>query len=366
LSRFGLLARLLVRAAWVRKDRALTALISVAVVAAIATAALTLYTDLESTLSREFRGYGANVVVAKQQGSLTAEEVSKMATVLGNKAQIVPVAYAIASGSDGSKVVIGGTDINSFRELHTWWLVKESGHPHTQVLMGARAAKALSPSGNGFSVSFGEKQVSLEPEIVFTSGSEDDSRIYLDFKQFTALTGVQPATALVRVEGRSQQVQEAIQILRASLPGVEINPVRQITQAQSAVVGKTRSTVLAASVVVMVLITLCMVATFTSSVLERRKDFAVMKALGASNKAVALLFASEAALLALGGATLGFIAGSMIAFWIGRANFDSAIPPQPMLLVPVFLGSVILALLASAAPLRLLQKIQPAGILRGE
>ena len=93
---------------------------------------------------------------------------------------------------------------------------------------------------------------------------------------------------------------------------------------------------------------------------------AVMKALGASNKTVNLLFAAEAALLALAGAAAGFILGSGIAFWIGRANFDAAILPQPGLVLPVLAGSMALALLASTTPLRILQRIQPAGILRGE
>ena len=52
MTRSQLLLRLLFKAAWVRKDRALTALISVAVVATIATAALTIYSDLEGKLSR--------------------------------------------------------------------------------------------------------------------------------------------------------------------------------------------------------------------------------------------------------------------------------------------------------------------------
>jgi len=135
---------------------------------------------------------------------------------------------------------------------------------------------------------------------------------------------------------------------------------------QTAVVEKTRSVVLASSAVVVVLIMLCMVATFTGSVLERRRDFAVMKALGASNQTVNFLFASEAALLAITGSSAGYILGCGIAFWIGKANFDAAILPQPLLLLPVLLGSVVLALIASTAPLRLLQQIQPAGILRGE
>ncbi len=91
-----------------------------------------------------------------------------------------------------------------------------------------------------------------------------------------------------------------------------------------------------------------------------------MKALGASNRAVNVLFAAQSIFLALAGALIGFAAGSGVAYWIGKANFDAAILPQLVLLLPVMLGSILLALLASTAPIRLLQRIQPAGILRGE
>ena len=202
--------------------------------------------------------------------------------------------------------------------------------------------------------------------MVFTSGSDDDSRIYVSANELSAITGLGPTLALVRAEGTASDVNTAIAKLKATVPQLDVQPARQITQAQAVVVGKTRSIVLASSAVVLVLIMLCMVATFTSSVLERRKDFAVMKALGASNRTVNFLFAAESALLALAGALAGYFFGCGVAFWIGKANFDAAILPHPLLLLPVLLGSVLLALLASTAPLRLLQQIQPAGILRGE
>jgi putative ABC transport system permease protein len=276
------------------------------------------------------------------------------------------MAYAVATTSAGSRVVVGGTEIAAFRELNGWWSVRDAGNAHSQVLLGSRAAQALSPRGEAFSVSFGSRATTLEPQIIFNSGSDDDSRVYIDLGDFTALTGVEPRTALVRVEGRTRDIENAIITLSDSLSDLEVKPVRQITQTQAAVVGKTRSLVLAASAVIVVLIMLCMIATLTSSILERRKDFAVMKALGASDRTVRLLFAAEASLLALTGAVAGFIAGSGIAYWIGKANFDAAILPEPALLVPILLGTVLMALLAAAAPLRLLQQIQPAGILRGE
>jgi putative ABC transport system permease protein len=364
MTRTQLLLRLLFKAAWVRKDRAFTALVSVAVVATIATAALTIYSDLESKLSREFRGFGANVVVTKTSGALTPSELADIRKIVGNTGEIVPVGYAIATETtSNARIVVGGADVAQLRRLNPSWSISNAGQG--SALVGARVDESIT-HGADLKLSFGKTSAVIKPAGLFHSGSDDDSRVYIPLEDFVRLTGIQPNTALVRVEGRPQEIQNAISMLSSTLPNAEVKPVRQITQAQTAVVGKTRSVVLASSAVVVVLIMLCMVATFTGSVLERRKDFAVMKALGASNRTVNFLFASESALLALTGSIAGYILGCGIAFWIGKANFDAAILPQPLLLVPVLLGSVLLALIASTAPLRLLQQIQPAGILRGE
>ncbi|HEX7288718.1 MAG TPA: FtsX-like permease family protein [Candidatus Angelobacter sp.] len=364
MTRKQLLLRLLLKAAWVRKDRALTALISVAVAATIATAALTVYYDLESKLSREFRNFGANVVVTQKQGSLSADELKTMEKVLAGKGDVVPVAYAVATASsDGSKVVVGGADLEKLKKLNSWWAMTSPREGF--ALLGSRAEERLS-HGSAFAISFSHRNIEIRSAGTFRSGSDDESRIYVPLNMFTEWTGQQPGTALVRVEGRPREIEEIIARLTTSLPAAEVKPVRQITREQTAVVGKTRSVVLAASLVVLVMILLSIIATLTSSVLERRKDFAVMKALGASNPTVNFLFAAEASILALAGAAAGYVAGSAVAFWIGKVNFEAAIVPQPALLLPVLLGSVVLALIAAMAPLRILQQIQPAGILRGE
>ena len=365
MSRKQLFARLLVKAAWLRKDRALTALISVAVAATITTAALTVYYDLERKLSHEFRSYGANVVVTSSNKAIDDKSSASIRSALAGKGDVVPVAYAIADGPNNTRVVIGGTDLAAMRGLNSWWSTNAS-QPNGNALLGSRAAELYSPSGAPFEIGFAGRKVQVHPQSVFTSGSDDDSRIYLQLADFAQLTNAQPDTALVRAEGTPREIQATIARITAALPTAEVKPIRQITQAQTSVVGKTRSIVLIASAIVLIMIVLCMVATFTSSVLERRRDFAVMKALGASNGTVNVLFAAEASLLSLLGAAVGYVVGSGVAFWIGKANFDAAIQPQPLLVGPVLLGSVLLALIASTAPLRMLQQIQPARILRGE
>src|ERR1044071_6209292 len=125
MTRTQLLLRLLLKAAWVRKDRAFTALVSVAVVATIATAALTIYSDLEGKLSHEFRGFGANVVVTKSSGNLTGEELAVIDRTIGSGGEVVPVAYAVASlkidSPSATPVVIGGADLDKLRKLNSSW-----------------------------------------------------------------------------------------------------------------------------------------------------------------------------------------------------------------------------------------------------
>lgn len=374
MNRSQLLLRMLVKAAWVRKDRSFTALLSITVVATITTVALSIYSEVGVKLNREFRKFGANVIVTAHEGALDDHQLSVIKTTMGSRGEVAPVAYAIAEGPSGAPLVIGGADLQSLRELNSWWSLtpgvayigQQSESKPSEALLGARAAEVLSPQGQKFEIRFGRKSLAIHPAFVFHAGSDDDSRLYIDRTQFAALTGISANTAQVRIEGSPSEINNYIEKLSAALPQLEIKPVLQITTAQAATLEKTRSVVLAASAVVVVLIVLCMVATLTGSVLERRKDFAVMKALGASNTSVNMLFAGEAMLISIVGALFGFVAGSAIAWWIGSANFGSGIPPRPVLLFTVAFGSIILALIASSAPLKVLRKIQPAGILRGE
>jgi putative ABC transport system permease protein len=66
------------------------------------------------------------------------------------------------------------------------------------------------------------------------------------------------------------------------------------------------------------------------------------------------------------GAAIGFAAGTGIAAWISRANFETALNPRLLIFPPVLAGSIVIALLAAAIPMSLLGRIEPANILRGE
>ncbi|HKW25909.1 MAG TPA: ABC transporter permease [Terriglobales bacterium] len=359
--------RMLLRASLVRRGRALSALLAVVVAAAVATAMLNLYVDVQAKLRTEFRKYGANIVVVGRQGQpLPADALARVQSALAGRGVAVPFAYVVASTGDGSPIVAAGTDMNTVRRLDSWWSVSAWPSAPGEALVGTRAAAVVSPKTQPFDLSFQGRTVHLTAAGTLTTGAAEDSRVYLPLSEFTAWTGVQPSTIEIAASGSAPQVTAIMQQVAATIPGAEVRPVRQIMEAEGRVLGKTRSTLLAAAALIILTAALCVLATLTAWVLDRRRDFAIMKALGASERLISGFFAAEAASIGALGALLGYGIGIGAAAWIGKVNFQASISPRLSVLPSVFLGSIVVALLSATLPMALLRRVQPATILRGE
>lgn len=357
---------LLRRGLTARGSRPLIALIALTVAAAIITATLSLYTGLEDKLNREFRSYGANVTVAGAAGqSLTENELARAQNGLPSGSLVVPFAYAIAHTANGDAVVVAGTDMQQVQRLNRWWLVTAWPSAEHQALIGTNAASRLQLGGN-FTLNFGNKQLALREAGTLKTGADEDDRVYIPLSTFESWTGMRPSLLEIYVPGSAPAVTTAIHNLQSALPGMEVKPVRQLLAAEGAVVKKMKSVMLASTLLIAITVSLCVFATLTSSVLERRRDFAVMKAIGSSQWTVNALFAGEALALGLFAAFAGYMCGGGVAAWIAEANFHTALWPALSLLPIVVASSVALALIASILPLAQLQRIQPAGILKGE
>ncbi len=91
-------------------------------------------------------------------------------------------------------------------------------------------------------------------------------------------------------------------------------------------------------------------ATLSASVLERRRDFALMKALGGSQLHLLALFLFEALILALAGVLAGYILGSISALVISELNFHTATLPRLAVVPLVLLLNLLIATLAAVFP----------------
>ena len=363
----SMLLRMLVRAAILRRGRATSALFAMVVAAAVATAMLNLYVDVQAKLRREFRNYGANIIlVGKNGASLPAESLSRVDSVLAGHGSAAPFALVVARTADGQPIVVAGTDFDRVRQLNKWWSVSNWPSAADQVLVGVRALPLVSPKNQPFALSFQGKTLQVSAAGTVQTGAAEDSRIYISLPEFVKWTGIQPSTVEVAAGGSPEEVTAMMTQLSQAIPTADVRPVRQIMEGEARVLGKTRATLLAASALIILTAALCVLSTLMGWVFDRRRDFAIMKALGASGRLLNGFFAMEAAALGATGAILGFLVGIGIAAWIGRANFHATVYPRFSVLPIVLVGSIAVTLLSAIVPISLLRRVQPAVILRGE
>jgi putative ABC transport system permease protein len=154
--------------------------------------------------------------------------------------------------------------------------------------------------------------------------------------------------------------------LRDALPNVRVEQVRPVEQNQGKVLSRVTGLMLLLSLAALLAAALAVSAAMAATILERRQEVGLMKSLGAGNSAVASLFLTEAAFLAIAGGLIGFLAGAVLAHRIGQGIFGSAIVVHPVVLAVVLFGAVLVTFLGSAGAVRKAMQFDPAVVLRGD
>jgi putative ABC transport system permease protein len=150
------------------------------------------------------------------------------------------------------------------------------------------------------------------------------------------------------------------------LPGSEVRVIRRVADGEGQILTRVRSLLWLVTIAALLAAALAVGASSAASVIERRSELALMKALGAGSASVGFLLAAEQLLLAFIGGALGYGLGLLLARAVGTKIFG--VPPAPSLLVlGVIVGlAIFITLLGSALPLRRATRFEPAPILRGE
>ena len=203
---------------------------------------------------------------------------------------------------------------------------------------------------------------------ILTTGSSEDDQVFLPLEELQRMMGMTGKVSLVqlRLDGETGEIERSIRELSKALPGVEVRPIRQIVYSEGRVLGVIRWFLLSVTALILVIVVICLMATMTAIVLERRKDIGVMKALGASDRQVMQLFLAEGAALGLAGGCSGFLLGSFWAYGLAHHLFGVTLNVIWWTLPLVCGLAVLLALGAAAFPVRIVRAIQPAVVLKGE
>jgi putative ABC transport system permease protein len=151
-----------------------------------------------------------------------------------------------------------------------------------------------------------------------------------------------------------------------AVPGSEGRPLLKAADAEGRIVDGMRWLTVFVAAAVVVSSILAVLAAVATSIVERRREVGLVKALGASRSQVLTPFLAETGLTGLVGGAAGFALGALLAHGIGIAVFGRPALVPSVLFAPALVVATALALLGSLLPLSAVLRLDAAAVLKGD
>jgi putative ABC transport system permease protein len=375
------------------RARLAVALLAVASGAAVAAALLNLQFDAQRKLTREFRAFGANLVLSAPQDSATSASsapsldesiLSRIpANFEGQPVAAVPFLHFIATAEAAhdtshesapapAKLIVVGTRLADLSRVAPGWRIEPTPlNPSPQsprCLVGTKVASQLGgASESSLQLRVDDRDQICRVEGILSAGGSEDSQVFLDLEAAQRLAALPGRVSIMElsVPSTSAGIERFVSELSAALPAAQVRPIRQLTEAEGRLYSRIRSLLVATVALVLVLTILCVMAAMTTLAMERKLDVGLMKVLGGTIRRVLRLFLVEAGALGFAGGLLGGTTGVLLSAWLGRRVFGVAATLRWEIL-PLTVALMIAVAVAGAFPLRLLAEVRPAAIFRGE
>ncbi|RSL15211.1 putative ABC transport system permease protein [Edaphobacter aggregans] len=160
--------------------------------------------------------------------------------------------------------------------------------------------------------------------------------------------------------------------IREAIPGSQAEQVRRVEQSEGTVLARISGLMWLICAAALLAAGFAVSAAMATAILERQGEIGLMRSLGASKGAIAMLFYAETGLLAIIGGTLGYLLGSGLAAWLGARIFanEAAVTLgtilNPVLLPVVIALALVVAIAGSTPSIRTTLKMNPSEILRAD
>lgn len=281
--------------------------------------------------------------------------------------------------------------------LKTWWSVQgdwpKDNEPDSAMVGVVLATKNGYQIGDTIEVSAGDIKKKLTIKGIFDSGAEEDSYIYLPLDSAQEMAGLDnvvnrvevsalttPDNELARKAARNPKsltVKEqelwyctayvsaiCYQIQEVMTDSIA-KPIRQVAESEGDILKKTTLLMVLITVLSLISAAFGISNLVTASVMERRSEIGLKKAIGAHNGRIIGAMLTEIMLIAIMGGVAGYLSGLGLAQIIGITVFGSGIPATPMVVPIVIILILIVTLLGSIPAIKYLLNLNPTEVLHG-
>lgn len=376
MKKYSMLGIMIWHALLRRRSRMLIALLAVAIGATVVSGLITIYYDVPRQMGREFRSYGANLLLmpAGDKQQLSESEITRAVGMLppDKLVGMAPYLYDRIKVNE-QPLMVAGTDFTGVKKVSPYWQLRGDwpGNPAEEIVVGAEVAELLQVTpGQQVTLtaagSENEKKVKVAG-IVRTGGSEENF-VFLDLPLLQQLLHKEGevSVAQVSITANEAELTTITQDIGGKVPDIVPRLVKQVTQSEETVLGKLQALVYLVTIVVLLLTMICVATTMMAVVTERRKEIGLKKALGAGNRSIVLEFLGEGLALGALGGLLGTVLGFFFAQAVSINVFGRAISFQPFIALLALVVSIVVTGLACLIPVKMATDVEPAIVLRGE
>ncbi len=293
-----------------------------------------------------------------------------------------------------------GDEVNTgMLAMKSWWQIE--GNPMTDdnlqsAMIGESLAKRLNLKiGDKITIDSPKSHNSMALTIhnIFHSGGIEDNEIYVTLStaqelankkglvervEVSALTtpenelarrAAQDPNSLSRNEWDiwycTAYISSIAYQLEEVMPDVRVKAIMQVAESEGAILQKTQLLMILLTVLSLICSALAISNLVTANVIERSTEIGLLKALGASNSAVALLIIIEMLIIGLIGGVIGYFMGLGFAQIIGHTVFGSSVEIKMLIIPLVGLMVLFITLIGSLPALKMMMFLRPIDVLHG-
>ncbi|MDO5055413.1 ABC transporter permease [Pasteurella oralis] len=266
------------------------------------------------------------------------------------------------------------------------------------ALIGEQLAKTSQwQIGNQIQLSYQDteftNQLRIEIKGILATGGQEEQQLILPLSAVQNLLGLQgkvqaikvsaltvPENALSRkaranVDGLDAEeydrwyctayVSSISHQLEEAISGAIVRPIWQVAASEGVVIEKIQLLLVVVTIAALIAAAMGIASLMTTTIIERSKEIGLMKALGAYQWQIVLLFYCEAIISGLFGGIAGCIAGWGLAKFIGTTLFGSPLDFAWIVIPCVLVLSVLIALIGTWFPAHRIARLYPVEVLYG-
>ena len=361
-----------------RRARMLTALLAIAMGATIISGLVTIYYDIPRQMGKEFRSYGANMLVipTNPDKKITNEQLDEIKSLIpsGKLVGQAPYIYTNAKINE-QPYMLAGTDLKGAKKNSPYWLIDGSWpEKPREVLIGNKVSKALGLK-EGDKIIINTPKVNGEGSIdtnfvvsgVVTTGGKEEELIFMGIDDISQLVKDKNYDVVeYSVEAEQNELSKIVSNISQKDGSLTPQMVKRVTASQDIVLNKLQALVFIVTIKVLFIMMICVSTTMMAVVTERRKEIGLKKALGATNSSVIVDFLGEGAFLGVFGGLLGVALGYIFANRVSISVFARKVSFLPLLVPMTIIVCIVITIVASLIPVSKTVDIDPALVLRGE